>query len=183
MNYRGAIRLQTLNQRLVDSLINAESRKVFEVAAALYAELPRGRNWLRWNGVGDLTPGACRLINALTDNFPDLILWVVSRKADQVATLQDRPSLRLLLSLDHSTPPSAAKALREVAKRFVHATARLAYTRVALDDVPPEDVDIVFNKHNGGRKYNWWHANVCHATLPGKEAKNACDSCRRCFTK
>jgi hypothetical protein len=183
MSYPAAVRQHALNQRLVDALIEAPYAEVVRVTDALWSELPRGQDWLRWNGAGDLTPGACRVINCFTRRHADIALWVITRKPLEVARLKDRKSLRLLLSLDHSTPKAIANELRLATTRFKRGVARLAYTRVDEDDVPPSDVWVVFNKHVGGRRYDWndTTGTTCHATLPGVTHEGACDPCRRCF--
>lgn len=177
--YDKSVRRQAQNQRLLESLLLAPYADVCRVADALWAALPRGADWLRWNGAGDLTPGACRLINAFTRRHGDVMLWVISRKPDAIRLLRDRASLRLLFSLDVSTPPEIASRLRGLCARFTHA--RLAYTRVSDEDVPPPDVDVVFNKHGGGKFRAWAHPRVCPATLPDGVHAGACDQCRRCF--
>lgn len=181
MGYPKAVEAQARNLHLVRRLETAEQHEVDFVADALYARLPRGTDWLRWNGAGDLTPGAIRVINALTLKHPDLRLWVISRKPEMTKLLADRPSLRLLLSLDRSTPTAIADELRRSLRRFRKAIGRLAYVRVSETDMPPPDVWVVFNKHATGNKHGWRHPKVCHATLPDQPHENACNSCRYCF--
>lgn len=180
--YPNAVALQAKNQLLVESLETAPPAEVRRVADALWGALPRGRSWLRWNGAGDLTPGACRVINSLTRRRPELTLWVISRKPKMVLMLKDRKNLRVLLSLDHSTPAKIARRLRAVALGFQVGRARLAYTRVSEADIPPDDVYVVFNKHTGPKRNAWPHPSVCPATLPDVEHRGACESCRWCFT-
>jgi hypothetical protein len=181
MNFPNAVRQHALNQRLVDSLIDASPRTVKAVADRLWAQIPRGRNWLRWNGAGDLSPGACKVINALTRDHPDLLIWVISRRPDMIRLLADRAALRLLLSLDHSTPPATAQKLRSFKSKFKRAAVRFSYTRVSEEDKPPGDVAVVFNKHVGPTFNAWAHRKVCPASLPDTEHEGACDPCRRCF--
>lgn len=181
MTYPNAVKHQARNQRLMNYLATSSPREVLRVAQALWSALPRGQDWLRWNGAGDLTPGACRLINCLTSRFPSLILWVISRKPDMVVKLQDRKSLRLLVSLDHSTPEKTAARLREVCERFRVGKARVSYTRTSEEDKPPRDAWVVFNKHQGGNFNDWPHKHVCPASLPDTKHEGACDECRRCF--
>lgn len=181
MSFPNAIKQQARNQRLVETLVAAPPRKVKAVADALYFDLPRKHDWLRWNGAGDLSPGACKVINALTRDHPDLTLWVISRRPEMVRLLVDRPSLKLLLSLDHSTPATPAQKLKDLKRRFKKAAVRFSYTRVTEADNPPPGIDVVFNKHVGGAFNAWPHQKVCPASLPDTEHKGACDPCRRCF--
>lgn len=180
-SFPNAIRAQARNQALVEHLASASIKEVHRVAEALYGDLPRGMEWLRWNGAGDLTPGACRLINTFTARYDDVLLWVISRKPDMIAKLKDRKTLKLLMSLDHSTPETTAERLRQLTKKFKVGKARLAYTRTSEDDVPPKDVWVVFNAHSGKIFNDWPHSRVCPASLPGTKHEGACDPCRRCF--
>ncbi len=181
MTMNAVVNKQAQNYLLAEKLATGPYKDVIKVVDDLADRLPDDQDWLRWNGAGDLTEGSVRLLNSLTARHRSVALWVVSRRPEMVAKLVDRPSLRLLLSLDYSTPEAIAADLRLQAKRFTRGTARLAYTRVAESDKVPKDIDIVFNKHGGGEFYAWKHRNVCHATLPGTTHEKACDSCRRCF--
>ena len=181
LTFPNAVKLHARNQLLVDYLNSAPYAEVVRVADALWSDLPKRATWLRWNGAGELSPGACRLINCFTRRHEDVVLWVISRRPDMVRRLRDRKTLKLLLSLDHSTPEKIAKRLRAATERFVKGSARLAYTRVSKEDVPPKDVHVVFNKHMSGNYNDWPHKKVCPASLPDGEHVGACDPCRRCF--
>lgn len=181
MTYGNTVRCHARNQRLVDYLASAPYSEVIRVADDLWHQLPRGRDWLRWNGAGDLTTGACRLINTFTRRHGDVLLWITSRKAEMVALIKDRASVFLTLSIDKSTPAKAGTRLREQAARFVKGQAKLSYTRVAAYDEPPNDAWVVFNKHVAGQRNGWEHPRVCPATLPDVSHENACDHCRHCF--
>jgi len=181
MTYTNSVRCHARNYRLAAHLETAPYREVARVADDVWNRLQRGRDWIRWNGAGDLFPGACRIINAFTRRHADIRVWVTTRKPDMVALLRDRRSLYLTLSIDKSTPVKVGISLREQAARFKHAQAKLSYTRVAEDDHPPFDTWVVFNKHVGGTRYAWDHPSVCPATLPEASHENACDKCRHCF--
>ena len=47
-----------------------------------------GINYLRWNGGGDLFPEAIAAIEYIRANRPDIVLWIVSRKAELAAQLR-----------------------------------------------------------------------------------------------
>ena len=181
MTMAQVVKCQARDQRLADYLVNAPIAQVWRVVNSLQEDLPSGLEFIRWNGAGDLTLGACMLINCITFSRPDLRLWVVSRKPEMVTQLSDRPSLQLILSLDHSTPILTAHRLRAARYSFIEGRAQLSYTRVSEEDTPPEDIDIVFNKHSGGRFNGWPHPKVCVGTLPGRSHENACEACGRCF--
>jgi len=181
MGFPNSVRQHARNQRLADHLATASIREVRRVTDALYSDLPRVREWLRWNGAGDLSLGACRLINCFTGRYGDVVLWVISRKPEMIAKLKDRKTLKLLMSLDHSTPEKTAAQLRALTKKFKQGKARLAYTRTSEEDTPPRDAWVIFNKHTGGNFNDWEHARVCPASLPETDHVGACDPCRRCF--
>lgn len=180
-SFPNAVRAQARNQALVDHLAISPLSEVRRVVDALYSDLPRGMAWLRWNGAGDLTPGACRLINCFTGRYDDVLLWVISRKPEMIAKLKDRKTLKLLMSLDHSTPEKTAAQLRALTQKFKLGKARLSYTRVSEEDVPPKDAWVIFNKHMGRNFNDWPHPRVCPASLPETDHVGACDPCRRCF--
>lgn len=181
MGYNYVVIHQARNQRLAQHLATAPYSEVVRVVDTLYAELPRGTDWLRWNGAGDLTPGSVRIVNTFTRRHSDVALWVISRKPAMIKRLRDRASLRLLMSNDHSTPSKIAKRFRELQSRFVLGAARMAYTRVAEDDKPPDDTYVVFNKHQGGYYNDWRHPQVCPSSLSFTNHEEACDRCRHCF--
>ena len=179
--FSNAVRRHAGNLALVTALESATDAEVIRVATALRSKLPAGPTWLRWNGAGDLTPGSVRLLNVFGEMFPEVTLWIISRKPREIAGLHDLASFAILASVDESTPVKVATALRDAVARFEFAKARIAYVRVAEDDVPPDDAHVTFNKHTGGNRNGWAHPSVCEATLPGGPHENACDSCRRCF--
>lgn len=181
MTYSASVRCHARNLRLVEYLESAAYSEVKRVADDLWHRIPRGRDWIRWNGAGDLVPGACRLINTFTRRHPDVLVWLTTRKPEMVRLIRDRPSIYLTLSLDKSTPAKTGRRLREQASRFKLGQAKLSYTRVGEYDTPPDDVWVVFNKHIAGQRYGWKHPSVCEATLPESSHANACDSCRHCF--
>ena len=179
--FSNAVRRHAGNLALVTALEGATDAEVIRVANALRAKLPAGPCWLRWNGSGDLTAGAVRLLNTFGEVFPEVTLWIISRKPREIAGLRDLPSFAILASVDESTPAKIAADLRAAVARFELAKARIAYVRVAADDLPPDDAFVTFNRHTGGKRNGWAHASVCEATLPDGPHDNACDSCRRCF--
>jgi hypothetical protein len=181
MSYSTSVAKHAENLRLVEHLEQAPYREAVRVADELWGQIERGRDWLRWNGAGDLTEGSVRVINALTAIHHDLKVWVISRKPRLAAQLRDRPQVRLMLSLDYTTPVAVARQMRELVTRFRHGVCRLAYTRTSEADIPPRDAYVVFNRHTGGHRRDWPHPKVCPATLPDHEHVDACDECRRCF--
>lgn len=181
MAFPNAVRHHARNQRLMEYLQAATPQEVLRVADTLWSALPRGTDWIRWNGAGDLSPGAVRLINAFSARRGDVTLWITTRKPLLAAEIKDRKSISLLLSLDRSTPEKVAKQIWQLPDKFRKGRARISYTRVDEEDVPPPGVHVVFNYHQSGRYNDWPHPAVCPASLSTGEHEGACDPCRRCF--
>jgi len=182
-----SLRVMLRNQRLFDSLEHADQSAVDAVAYGLAHDCRRARvDFLRWNGSGDLSPGAVRVVNALLRIMPDMPIWCISRKPSVIEQLSDAPSLRLQISIDRTTAPSRRDALQRAAKRFDRAAVKFAYTRTSEDAPAPDFIAVTFNYHKGSKRSSWGpDATACAATVPVSEGgaahDNACASCRRCF--
>lgn len=163
--------LETASQDEVD-------RECDQIAAVVRKEK---QTWLRWNGVGDLTPGSVRVINRMVELHPEITLWVVSRKVDEVKKLSDHKSIKILFSLDRSTPDTILQRAKELRKTYKRAKFRFAFTRRDSKSVP-RNVSIIFNEHIGRRKSDFADKRVCEATLPDNAHEGSCDKCRRCFS-
>lgn len=138
------------------------------------------QNWLRWNGVGDLIPGSVRVINRMAELHPEITQWIVSRKVEQVKGLSDHKSIKILFSLDRSTPDTILQRVKELKQTYKKAKFRFAWTRRDANPVP-RHVSIIFNEHIGKHKGDWSDKRVCEATLPDNSHDGSCDTCRRCF--
>jgi len=145
-----------------------------------------GQDFIRWNGVGDLVPGAVRLISVFASRHPGIQVWVSTRKPELAARIEQHESVHLMLSSDRSTKPVDLVAMRALIKAR-SPYAFLAYTQLGPDDVPPPDVSIVFLEHCGSKRAGWEpDPRACAATISMELASsrahaNACADCRRCF--
>jgi hypothetical protein len=63
----------------------------------------RGAAFLRWNGGGDLFPESVECLNTLGKHYPDLPVWVVTRKPKVAALVEEAENVFLHLSLDSSS--------------------------------------------------------------------------------
>ena len=141
------------------------------------------KQWLRWNGVGDIVPGSARVVNAISKRHKNIIQWVVTRKPDMLELLEDAESLAVLFSLDSTTPERVFSEAEKRKQRFSKALFQYAWTQTEETDKAPPHVSVIFNVHIGRKGNDWKEPRVCEATLPSTDHANACDSCRRCFEK
>lgn len=63
----------------------------------------KGAAFLRWNGGGDLFPESVACLNALGKHYPDLPVWVVTRKPKVAALVEEAENIFVHLSLDKSS--------------------------------------------------------------------------------
>lgn len=181
IGFSNSIAVQHSNTIRFNYLENASQEIVDTEVHAIAAQVQKLRqDWIRWNGVGDLIPGSVRIINRMAELYPNIIQWVVTRKVLQAKNLSDKKSIKILFSLDDSTPETIKNRAIELKKTFKKAKFRFAFTqRTAVK--PPRIASIVFNEHIGRHKSDWKDSRVCEATVAGKNHEMACDSCRRCF--
>ncbi len=183
---RGQLAYPNAMGRQYDNLAVLESAagnpaRARELAGDIAGELLAGKqDFIRWNGVGDLTPGSVAVINALAELAPWLAQWVVTRRVDMAEKVADLAPIRLMLSADDTTPAPRLKALLALRKHFKRAAVRMAWTRTS-EATPPAWVDVIFNEHGGGRRKGYEDKRTCHATMPEGKHGLACPECRRCF--
>lgn len=164
------------------------------VAARMYQEFLRWQRYymqrgaalgfLRINGTGDLFPESVAALNAFTAAFPDVALWVVSRKAYLAEQLEPRPSLYLQLSVDATTPRADYDRFVALVRR---GRAYLSYLRTDAAQ-HARAAAIVFNeKRTTGLEYSGitdCPADAGMLALGNIRGKGgtACASCRKCFS-
>ena len=179
--FKNSILAQHANVLRFTYLATAPQSEVDAECDAIATAVRKGKqNWIRWNGVGDLIPGSVRVINRMAELHPEITQWVVTRKVNEAATLADKPSIKVLFSLDSSTPDTILQRAKELRKTYKHAAFRFSWTRRDATKVP-RHIHIVFNEHTGVHKEAWKDKRVCEATLPDHPHEDACNRCRRCF--
>lgn len=177
---------QTENFILFQYLETAPESEVVRIVHELAKDVQRGRNpqnWFRWNGSGDLIPGSVRVINKFAELYPNIIQWVISRKPAMIETLADHPAIRLLVSLDETTPMDIKLRLLATKKRFKRTHTKFSYIRTSEDQkINVRQVSIVFNEHIGLKKVNHKDSRTCPATTKDASHEGACNKCRKCFS-
>lgn len=141
------------------------------------------QTFIRMFGVGDLQPGSALFTAILATEFPELSVWVSTRKLELAAVLPKLPNLHVMLSMDSTT---TASNVRET-ERLVQLNGPQfygAWVRRGPDDEPPPWVSVVFEEHHMSGRARWEpERRACPATIrDGAEHEKACEKCRFCFT-
>lgn len=138
--------------------------------------------FLRWNGVGDLFEEAVDALLLINKALPDLPIWVVTRKPQQVVRLANLHNIWVHFSLDRS---SMARR-KDVLDLFEIRPENLFFSYQADKNevlkVMPADISVLFfdsYKINGNEKF------INHPALCPLNAQenitSTCRICRRCF--
>lgn len=140
-----------------------------------------GLNYLRWNGGGDLFDEAIIAIEYIRINRPDLVLWIVSRKAELAAELKFHKNHFIHLSLDRTLIDQKSQLL----SMFKHSNIFFSYQvhpDEILDSTVIDEVDLVFI-HDYAPVPTKFIKNIeKFCPLNGAESiTDACGQCRRCF--
>lgn len=97
-----------------------------------------GYRGIRWNGGGDLSPGAVRIINSMTKQHSGFTVWGFTKRADLALELVVRPNLHMVVSADPETPGVGTGkqgfALAELVTAARHLGGRMAYATEVPDD-------------------------------------------------
>lgn len=185
----GALRRQVQNYEAFERLAKASEEVVETEARILGEEVLAQQPFLRFFGVGDLQEGSARFIKALAKHVPGLALWVSTRRVDIATGLCNKhvyKSLHVMLSIDETTPSEKLSKMRELVRRG-QGQFFLAYVQRRADEVPPEDVSVVFAEHRGAFRAPWTRGEaalkMCPATVAGgADHEGACERCRFCFS-
>lgn len=112
ISFGPALQRQYQNLKRFEALESASEEELREeVNRVYYAIHPRYR-YLRFFGVGDLTPGSVRFINAMAKQHPNLILWVPTRKLELAEQILPAKNVFLMMSIDRTTSPVVAEQFR-----------------------------------------------------------------------
>jgi hypothetical protein len=145
-----------------------------------------GATFLRWNGAGDLFPEAVRCLNTIGAEYPDVPVWVVTRKPADAQGIADAPNVFVHLSIDRATRGRLREWLNlpHRPERWfasyqcdrgedvdVDALARAGFSVVFRDDYAP----LPATTSDAGRRVS--------CPLNGAPALDAgCLACGRCWT-
>jgi hypothetical protein len=152
-----------------------------QVADRLYREcVDRGLSFLRWNGIGDLTPKTVAIINCFVERYTDVASWVVTRNEKLAPMLmREAPTLFVQFSLD-STPESRRR--KDVMDRVAHDRVYYSFMRAAPDD-DTMGAAVTYNLQQGeGVLPTADLPTLCPADTGASDREGACLLCRKCFS-
>jgi hypothetical protein len=158
------------------SVLRHEARRVARMVL-------KRQTFVRMFGVGDLQPGSTFFTTCLATDFPELSVWVSTRKLELARQLPLLPNLHVMLSMDATTTRDNVEAtrwlIRQMGPQFF-----AAWVRRGPDDRPPRWVSVVFEEHHMAGRAPWKpEPRACPATIRGgAEHEKACEKCRFCFT-
>lgn len=132
----------------------------------------RKLNHVRLNGTGDLNKEHVPALLSLASLVPDTQFWGMTRKTDIAMAINGRlPNLKLLVSVDATSPPSAW-----------NYPGKLCYGPRRPEDTVPDDPRIVtvFPRHFAGRviKAVPHHPKDCQGVW---HTISGCNECGRCW--
>ena len=148
----------------------------------------KGLKYLRWNGGGDLFLESTIALNYIGENYPDVVLWVVSRIPDMVGLLEDYPNIHLHFSLDKHSLDRREKVL-DLAKRPIF------FSYQCMKEEKPDVEDLV-NNHGVSLFFfdNYYLTDsiyeeqfldfLCPLNLDRTnegDISGSCEKCSRCF--
>jgi len=140
-----------------------------------------GLNYLRWNGGGDLFDEALIAIEYIRINRPDIVLWIVSRKAELAAQLHYHHNHFIHLSLDRSLIDQKS----QIRSMFKHGQVFFSYQVHPEETVRMsivENVDLIFMHDYQPIPVEFERHDDKFCPLNGAESiTDACGQCRRCF--
>ena len=186
-----------LNSMIFNHYANSSQGAVDREADSIVGRVyKKGFDNVRWNGGGDLSPGAVRIINSITSRYPNFRVWGFSRRADMISALNPAPNLHMIVSTDPTTPPCGGRRgdnLMDLIRASIPHGGRMAYaTEVPrdgyireleslIDDVSEglARLDVVFGEHRGPRHTTVGYGRECPATMQINDA--GCQSCQWCF--
>jgi hypothetical protein len=151
-------------------------------AERVAAEIRRHRlTFLRWNGGGDLFAESSAALSEVARLCPEVAIWVVTRKPEEVAGVADLPNVFIQFSLDRSSRARRAEVER------LGGHPRLFYSYQCDRDEIPDPVDlrgVAVVYADGYRPPEGWALPDPETSCPlnvTEEMDGACARCRRCF--
>jgi hypothetical protein len=140
----------------------------------------RKLTYLRWNGVGDLTPAAVRAINHIITTRPDITLWIVTRIPELAAQVKHGPNAYLHFSLDKATLDRRDRFLALGPKNHNYFWSY----QCEKDEVPPRGThraSVIFHRrYKPATGSDLTDPAVCPLNTLD-DCTGACNACRRCF--
>lgn len=179
LTYDAALSAQARNAAFFDTADKAVLR---HEARRIGRSVLRRQDFLRMFGVGDLQAGSVFFTVMLADEFPELSVWVSTRKLELARQLPLLPNLHVMLSMDSTTTSDNVEATRRLVRQM-RPQFFGAWVRRSVDDRVPRWVAVVFEEHKMGRRAERApEPRACPATVRnGTEHEGACARCRFCF--
>ena len=138
--------------------------------------------FLRWNGLGDLFDEAVDALLLINKLLPDLPIWVVTRKPEQVGRLAGVKNIWIHFSLDRASMARREQVLALSKTR----PENLFFSYQAdkgeiLSEVPPGISVLFFDGYKIlGNDGLMQHPALCPLNLT-EDITSTCRTCRRCF--
>lgn len=163
-------------QRVYEVFYKEDPEEIARVIAEGYRR--KKLTFLRWCGVGDLTPQAIKVINILGTKYPDTRHKIVTRKVDSIRLLaRDMPNVYIMFSLDDSRQ---SKQRKQQVDKLKHPRVYYSYLRQRPDE-DTMGASIIFDMHSMKGKLPWDPKRSCPVDAGRMEMENACEKCKKCF--
>lgn len=179
LTYDAALASQARNAAFFASADKAVLR---HEARRIARSVLKKQDFVRMFGVGDLQPGSVFFTTCLVVEFPELSVWVTTRKLELARQLPLLPNLHVMLSMDSTTTKKNVEATRWLIQQN-GPQFYAAWVRRSPEDKVPRWVSVVFEEHKLSRRAQWDpEPRACPATArDGAKHEGACAKCRFCF--
>lgn len=180
ITWPAALKKQNLN--MITCLSNPEGF-ADAVIARCRPKIARDKAFfLRWNGLGDLFDEAVDALLLINKALPDLPIWVVTRRPEQVSRLAGVKNIWIHFSLDRASMARREQVLSLFKTRPENLFFSYQADKKEVLKVMPTDISVLFfDRYNiKGNEQFIDHPALC--PLNAKEdISSACRICRRCF--
>ena len=138
--------------------------------------------FLRWNGVGDLFDEAVDALLLINNTLPDMPIWVVTRKPEQVKRLAGVSNIWVHFSLDRSS----MSRKKDVLSLFKKQPNNLFFSyqgdkNEVFSDAMPGISVIFFDSYKIQNNSAFLeHPALCPLNSQ-EDISSTCNTCRRCF--
>jgi len=148
----------------------------------------KGLDYLRWNGGGDLFEASTEALNHIGEKYPEMVIWIVTRKPEMAALIAPHPNLHLHFSLDAHSLERRDKALDLVNRPIFFSYQCQKGEKPDVDLLTSEHgVSLFFfdNYYLTDPVYEIDHMDVlCPLNLNRTntgDIAGSCGECRKCF--
>ena len=180
ITWPGALKKQNLNMMICRS--NPASF-ADAVIVKCRSKIARNRNFfLRWNGLGDLFDEAVDALLLINKSLPNLPIWVVTRKPEQVSRLAGLKNIWIHFSLDRTSMDRREKVLSLFTKQPQNLFFSYQSDKGEVMDEVPHNISVLFFDGYSikGNEHLKAHPVVCPLNL-NEDITSTCQTCQRCF--